>query len=191
MFYLSCLILTAEMHQKTVDLYLLGSRGAAVPDCKSLPQAPCVQVTERDEAMPHPTGCQLWPQVLTGGDIPSCPPRTAQGLQGSMPVSPEHPATAARRLSTSVYCKGMIGLFCAFEGFFSSSLSPLCPRVTPDPPHLPSDSGQVGWNMLLPASCAQMCHADGSAGRERGLPTNHCLQFLLNPFSFPNYYNSS
>lgn len=53
MFYLSCLILTAEMHQKTADLYLLGSRGAAVPNCKSLPQASCVQVPEKDEAMAH------------------------------------------------------------------------------------------------------------------------------------------
>lgn len=115
---------------------------------------------------PWPTGCQLWPQVLAGGDIPFCPPRTAQGLQGSVPVSSEHPATAAKRLSTSVYCKGMTGLFYVFHGFFSSNLSLLCPRVTPDLPHLPSDSGQVGWNMLLPAPCAQMCCADGSAGRD-------------------------
>lgn len=153
--------MTAELHQKTADIcqapegqqHLTRRAWLRHPVPRSLARArPCCIPLAASSG-------------LADGDIPLCPPSTAQGSQGSVPLSPELPATAARRLSTSVYWKGMVGLFCVFYRFFSSSLSLLCPRVTPDPP-TPSFGVRAGENVLLPAPCAQMCRADGSAGRD-------------------------
>lgn len=142
------------MHQKTADLYLLGCRGAAVPLQVQDPGSASVQVPEKGEAMPHPTG---WTSLCA---------RTAQpGPTGS--VSPEQPATAVRRLSTSGCWKGMVGLFCVFDRFSSSSLSLLCPRVTPDPLSFLQSQGR--WDgacsSLLPVPrCAVQMGLQGGMG---------------------------
>lgn len=121
--------------------------------CKSLAQA-VSRSLEKGEAMPHPTG---WTSLCA---------RTAQpGPTGS--VSPEQPATAVRRLSTSGCWKGMVGLFCVFDRFSSSSLSLLCPRVTPDPLSFLQSQGR--WDgacsSLLPVPrCAVQMGLQGGMG---------------------------
>lgn len=79
------------------------------------------------------------------------------------------------------------GFFAYFTALSPPSFFVVASQSDPET-RTPSPLGQRRW---LPALQAQMCDADGVCRKGQGLADDNCLQLLLNPFSFPNYYNSS